>query len=73
MRKQLILMSIILAGFFLNSCAVIPIVAGGGTLACVTYEVHTDKHVEKERCPAVVAIDEGYEKWKSSNILIDVN
>ena len=52
MRKQLILMCII-AGFFLNSCAAIPIIAGVGTLGCVVYE-----DVNKERCPALVEIDE---------------
>ena len=54
MRKQLVLMSIILAVFFLNSCAAatIGIIAGGGTLGCVAYE-----DVKKERCPALVEID----------------
>ena len=51
MRKQLILMCII-AGFFLNSCAAVGIIAGGGTLGCVAYE-----DVKKERCPALVEID----------------
>ena len=73
MRKQLILMCII-AGFFLNSCAAIPMIAGAGTLGCVAYEVQTKGgHTEKETCPVIVAIDEGVEEWKSSNILIDVN
>jgi len=71
MRKQLILMCII-AGFFLNSCAAIPIIAGAGTLGCVTYDVQTAGQ-EKETCPVVEALDENIEKWKSSNILIDVN
>ena len=53
MRKQLVLMSIILAGFFLNSCAAVGIIAGGGALTCVAYEDAT-----KERCPALVEIDE---------------
>ena len=54
MRKQLVFMSIILAVFFLNSCAAVPImIAGSGTLACAAYE-----DVSKERCPALVEIDE---------------
>ena len=53
MRKQLAFMSLILAVFFLNSCAAVGIIAGGGTLACVVYE-----DTSKERCPALVAIDE---------------
>ena len=53
MRKQLVLMSIILSIFFLNSCAAVGIIAGGGTLACVAYE-----DASKERCPALVEIDE---------------
>ena len=53
MRKQLVFMSIIVAVFFLNSCAAIPIIAGGGTVACVAYE-----DASKERCPALVEIDE---------------
>jgi|AP48_1055490.scaffolds.fasta_scaffold662699_1 hypothetical protein len=53
MRKQLVFMSIILAVFFLNSCAAVGIIAGGGTLGCVVYE-----DVNKERCPALVEIDE---------------
>ena len=52
MRKQLVFMSIILAVFFLNSCAAVGIIAGGGTLGCVAYE-----DVKKERCPALVEID----------------
>ena len=71
MRKQLILMCII-AGFFLNSCAAVPIIAGAGTLGCVTYDVQTVGQ-EKERCPVVEALDENIENWKSSNILIDIN
>ena len=53
MKKQLVFMSLILAVFFLNSCAAVGIIAGGGTLACVAYE-----DVNKERCPALVEIDE---------------
>ena len=54
MRKQLVFLSLILSVFFLNSCgAVVSIVAGGGTLGCVAYE-----DVNKERCPALVEIDE---------------
>ena len=53
MRKQLVFMSIILAVFFLNSCAAVGIIAGGGTLGCVVYE-----DVNKERCPVLVEIDE---------------
>ena len=53
MRKQLVFMSIIVAVFFLNSCAAVGIIAGGGTLGCVAYE-----DVSKERCPALVEIDE---------------
>ena len=41
------------SGFFLNSCAAVGIIAGGGTLGCVVYE-----DVNKERCPALVEIDE---------------
>ena len=52
MRKQLVFMSLILAVFFLNSCAAVGILAGGGTIACVAYE-----DVKKERCPALVEID----------------
>ena len=52
MRKQLVFMSFILACFFLNSCAAVGIIAGGGTIACVAYE-----DVNKERCPALVEID----------------
>ena len=53
MRKQLVFLSFILAVFFLNSCAAVGIIAGGGTLGCVVYE-----DVNKERCPALVEIDE---------------
>ena len=53
MRKQLVFLSLILAVFFLNSCAAVGIIAGGGTVACVVYE-----DVNKERCPALVEIDE---------------
>ena len=53
MRKQLVFMSFIPAVFFLNSCAAVGIIAGGGTLACVAYE-----DVSKERCPPLVEIDE---------------
>ena len=38
MRKQLVFLSLILAVFFLNSCAAVGIIAGGGTIACVAYE-----------------------------------
>ena len=57
MRKQLVFMSIILAVFFLNSCAAVGVIAGGGTLACLAYE---DLHEgsTKERCPALAEIDE---------------
>ena len=43
------------SGFFLNSCgaATLGIITGGGTLGCVAYE-----DVKKERCPALVEIDE---------------
>ena len=71
MRKQLIFMCI-LAGVFLNSCAAIPIIAGAGTLGCVTYDVQTVGQ-EKERCPVVEALDENIDKWKSINVLIDIN
>ena len=53
MKKQLAFMSLILAVFFLNSCAAVGIIAGGGTLGCVEYG-----DVNKERCPALVGIDE---------------
>ena len=53
MRKQLVFMSLILAVFFLNSCAAVGIIAGGGTLGCVAYE-----DINKERCPALVEVDE---------------
>ena len=54
MRKQLVLMSIILAVFFLNSCAAVPVmIAGSGTLACAAYE-----DASEERCPVLVEIDE---------------
>ena len=53
MKKQLVFMSLILAVFFLNSCAAVGIIAGGGTLGCVAYE-----DVNKERCPPLVGIDE---------------
>ena len=53
MRKQLVFLSLILAVFFLNSCAAVGIIAGGGTLGCVEYE-----DVNKERCPALVEVDE---------------
>ena len=55
MRKQLVFLSLILAVFFLNSCAAatIGIITGGGTLGCVAYE-----DVSEERCPALVKIDE---------------
>ena len=39
-------------GFFLNSCAAVGIIAGGGTLACVAYE-----DVKKERCTALEEFD----------------
>ena len=60
MRKQLVFMSFILACFFLNSCAAVGIIAGGGTLACVAYE-----DINKERCPALVTIDEELKKIKA--------
>ena len=41
------------SGFFLNSCAAVGIIAGGGTLGCGAYE-----DVNKERCPTLVEIDE---------------
>ena len=53
MRKQLVFMSIILAVFFLNSCAAVMTIAGGATVACVAYE-----DINKERCPALEEIDE---------------
>ena len=43
------------SGFFLNSCAVIPMIAGGGTLACSAWDTVTEG---TERCPALVEIDE---------------
>ena len=52
MRKQLVFLSLILVVFFLNSCAAVGIIAGGGTLGCVAYE-----DVKKERCPALVEIE----------------
>ena len=60
MRKQLVFLSLMLAGFFLNSCAAIPVmVAGSGTFACVAYEKVDDVIADgKERCPALVEIDE---------------
>ena len=70
MKKLLVFMCII-ASFFLNSCAAVGIIAGAGTLGCVAYEVHTEEHVGKERCPAIVAIDKGIEDVKSSKILLD--
>ena len=57
MRKQLVLMSVILAVFFLNSCMAVGVIAGGGTLACVAYE-----DVSKERCPPLVEVDEQLKK-----------
>ena len=53
MRKQLVFLSLILTVFFLNSCAAVGIIAGGGTLGCVVYE-----DVNKQHCPAFVEIDE---------------
>ena len=53
MRKQLVFMSLVLAVFFLNSCAAVGIIAGGGTLGCGVYETS-----DKERCPPLAAIDE---------------
>ena len=57
MRKQLVFMSLIPAVFFLNSCVAVGIIAGGGTLGCVAYE-----NVNKERCPALVEVDEHLKK-----------
>ena len=71
MRKQLVFMCII-AGFFLNSCAAIPIIAGAGTLGCVAYDVQTNGQ-EKEKCPVVEALDDNIEKYKKTNVLIDIN
>ena len=53
MRKQLVFLSLILAVFFLNSCAAVGIIAGAGTVGCGVYEASN-----KERCPALVEIDE---------------
>ena len=53
MRKQLVFMGFVLAVFFLNSCAAVGVIVGGGTLACTGYVT-----VNKERCPALVAINE---------------
>ena len=53
MSKQLVFMGLVLVVFFLSSCAAVGIIAGGGTLGCVVYE-----DVNKERCPALVEIDE---------------
>ena len=53
MRKQLVFMSIILAVFFLNSCAGLGMIAvGGGTLSCVAYE-----DVKKEHRPLGICGD----------------
>ena len=52
MRKQLAFIGFMLAVFFLNSCAAVGIIAGGGTLGCAAYE-----EVNKERCPPLAAID----------------
>ena len=57
MRKQLFFMGLILALLFLNSCAAVGVIAGGGTLACVAYE-----DVSKERCPPIVEVDEQLKK-----------
>ena len=53
MRKRMTFMGLMLAVFFLNSCAAVGIIAGGGTLGCVAYE-----DVNKERRPALVEVDE---------------
>ena len=54
MRKQLVFMSLVLAVFFLNSCAAwVGIIAGAGTVGCGVYESSN-----KERCPALVEVDE---------------
>ena len=52
MKKKLVFIGFMLVVFFLNSCAAVGIIAGGGTIACVAYE-----DVKKERCPALVEID----------------
>jgi len=41
------------SSFFLNSCAAIGVIAGAGTIGCGVYETSN-----KERCPALVEIDE---------------
>ena len=55
MRQQLTFIGgiILLAVFFLNSCAAVGILAGVGTVGCGVYESSN-----KERCPALVEIDE---------------
>ena len=56
MRKWMTFMGLILAVFFLNSCAgaTVGVLLGGGTLGCAAYETANTK----DRCPALVAIDE---------------
>ena len=63
MRKRLVFMCIV-AGFFLNSCAAVGLIAGGGTLACVAYEEGSN-----QRCPAIVEIDESIDYLKNDKIL----
>ena len=41
------------SGFFSKFVCCFGIIAGGGTLGCVAYE-----DVNKERCPALVEVDE---------------
>ena len=55
MRKQLVHLGIVLAFLFLNSCAAVPILAGGITLGCGVHDAGSEG---TERCPALVEIDE---------------
>ena len=59
MRKQLVHLGIILAFLFLNSCAVVPMIAGGVTLGCASHDTVTEG---TERCPALVEVDKQIEK-----------
>ena len=62
MRKQLVHMSIILAVFFLNSCAAPAIIAGSAALGCGGYEEAVHKN---EPCPLIKETDRLIgESWK---------
>ena len=64
MSKQLVLISIILAVFFLNSCAPAIYVAGGTALGCGAYEEVGPKD-NNAPCPVIAEIDKTVEKsWE---------